>query len=972
MNEHFSLIETKELPEAQGLWFKHKKTGLEVFHILNTDKENLFAFIFTTVPHDSTGVAHILEHSVLCGSAQYPVKDTFAVLGHGSLKTYINAWTFPDKTVYPASSTNSTDYFNLMAVYADAVFHPLLTEWTFMQEGHRVEYTGESHTLSRLGVVFNEMKGEYSSLDSIAADWASRGLLTDTIYAYDSGGNPDHIPDLTWEQLKDFHREQYVPANCKIVLIGNIPSDQQLDFLEKNVLSGLQAGQPRPIITKAPRWKEPRTLVVPCAAGPSAKPTVVLSWLCGDSTDEVETLSLDILVKILLGHDGSPLMRALIESGMGEDIFPASGQNGEMRETSFAVGLRGVSVPADTVQNLILATLQKLVDEKIEPQAIESAFLTLEFEHKEIKRSHGPYSLVQLRNILCGWLYGTKPWETFLFDPHFNAVKARYARDPQYFESLIQQYLLNNPHRLLLSVVPEEGFLEKKEHVWAEKLHTYEQSLTDSERAVIREKAQRLADLQAASDTPEELATIPHLSRHDLKAEIESVPRKLYDAGGVPLLVHNLYTNGITYIDIALPVDLLDPDDYVWLPFFARTLCGLGFSNLDYGQVSALFAQCAADFHVSTVRGSPVPGAAHTVATPSGIFDIIDREWLHLRLKVLDSKVSDALGLVFRALTDRNFSELKRIHDLIIETKNDLDSSVVSWGSFFASVRSSVGFSRTNTIHELWDGLSQVQFIHKLAETDSAVVSSKLKQISTILTTKSGMIASITGSGPTLDTTSALIASTFGQFGPPRPRKQVSFPLSTYRLPAVFSLSSLQIAFSAATAQSSPYGTRESIAESVYSHHLSTGDLWERVRMQGGAYGVNMLNNALNQTLSFSTFRDPSPLRSLQVFCALKPEQLEEEILEKAIIGTFSNETTPRVNPDKGFVDFLRFLSGIDDKHRLNRLIALLDLNVQDITQAARRVHAQNLNNYAVIIAGPALAHESARQLGVPVELLDS
>jgi len=332
LDSGFVILDIVDLEElkAQGIWAKHEKTGVEVFHVLNDDIENLFSFSFATFPEDNTGVAHILEHSVLCGSERYPLKDAFIVLAQGSLQTFLNAITFPDKTVYPASSTNEHDYFNLMSVYGESVFRPLLPEWTFMQEGHRMEY--QNGKLSITGVVYNEMKGAYSSLDTYAGHWSVKAIMPNTPYDFESGGDPQAIPQLTWDGLKEFHRSRYSPANCKIFLAGNIPTEKQLAFLNDEFFSELEGGKACDPIVKTQRWKEPKKFHVPCPSGNERKSTIFLSWLCSDVTDIYEGLALAALTEILLGHDGSPLTRALIESGLGEDITPVSGLESEIRE----------------------------------------------------------------------------------------------------------------------------------------------------------------------------------------------------------------------------------------------------------------------------------------------------------------------------------------------------------------------------------------------------------------------------------------------------------------------------------------------------------------------------------------------------------------------------------------------------------------------------------------------------------------
>jgi len=1024
----FEILDVKELAEfdALGIWARHRKSGAEVFHVYNDDNENLFSFAFSTPPKDSTGVAHILEHSVLCGSATYPLKDAFLVLAQGSLQTFLNAWTFPDKTVYPASSVNEHDYFNLMSVYGDAVFRPLLSEWTFMQEGHRLFFAEDGHEggsgglkepkdLRITGVVYNEMKGAYSSLDAYAGLWSVKSVLPGTPYDFESGGDPECIPDLTWKEFKASHRAWYSPANCRVFLAGNIPTEKQLAFLDKQFFSSLPPGEREAHIKRAERWDSPRSCVIPCPAGAEQKPTVLFSWLCGDAADVDESLGLAALTEILLGHDGSPLTRALIDSGLGEDLSPVSGLEGEIRETVFCAGLRGVGRPpevrglrglnigkgqpsgeaAKKVEALILGELERLVREGIPGEETEAALLGMEFSHREIRRSGGPFSLVWMRRSLRAWLHGGTPWDSLLFGPSLAKLKRRLGEDKCYFEKMIRRYLLDNPHRACTIIEPKEGFLEEKEAALFRFLEEKEASLGEAEREAIRKKAEELTLVQEKEDSPEALAAIPHLSRDDLKCEIELVKREYAEAAGAPVLVHPIFTNGITYADFAFPLDVFTPEDYLWLPFFARTVVSMGLPGMDYGEVSSLLARTVGGFHAMLYTGSPVPGSARAEALPTGIHDIIGRDWILFRLKALDEKIAPSLELALDLITGADFSDLKRIRDLALEMKNELDSNLAPSGHSFASGRSGRLFSRSRLVDELWNGLDQLMFAHKLVDLDVSHIRDKLKVIQTRLT-GAGVLINLTGDIPA--ETEREIGKRFGVFGPPRPRNPVSQQVENFltlsgfasarNTSEVFSSSSLQVGFAALSLRAAPYGSPLQGAEVVLSHQLSTGALWEDIRMKGGAYGAFAQPDHLEGPFSFSTYRDPNPQRSLEAFSlilkeaaaetvtrdkgALNKEALDKEALEKAVIGAYARETRPRTPAEKGFADFLRFLYGIEDKYRLQRLKDLIAVNEDQIGVVLKRLadeigESEKGHTNAVIITGKTEAEKAAAALGVDV-----
>jgi Zn-dependent M16 (insulinase) family peptidase len=887
---------------------------------------------------------------------------------------------------------NEQDYFNLMAVYGDAVFRPLLSEWTFLQEGRRLEFAprfspagkGGEEGLSITGVVYNEMKGAYSSPDAYAEAWSVKAVLPDTPYAFESGGDPEQIPLLTWEGLREFHRTRYSPANCRIFLAGNIPTEKQLAFLDGRFLSRLPPGEAAAPVPRAQRWEKTRTIRVPCPAGAERKAAVFLSWLCGDAADSEETLALSVLTEILLGHDGSPLTRTLIESGLGEDLASPTGLESEIRETLFVAGLKGVGeVPGgkgEAVEALILGELRRLVREGIPPDEIEAALLSLEFSHREIRRAGGPFSLVWLRRSLRGWLHGKKPWESLLFVPAFTALKDRIAREGRFFESLIEKYLLNNPHRALVVVEGEEGFLEKKEAALAEALEKRERALSEEERRSIREKAAELERMQTEGEAPEALARIPHLSRQDLSGDIETVPRELRDARGTPALTHELFTNGIIYGELAFPLDVLSPEDYPWLPFFSQAITSLGLPGMDYGALSSLLARTAGGFHAALQTGSPAPGTGRTLATPSGILDLSGRDWLVYRFKALEGKTVPTMDLVLRLIREADFSDLRRIRDLVLEMKNDMDSSLAPRGNTYASCRSGRSFSRAAAVDEIWHGLEQLQFVRTLAALDTAEISRTLLGLRDRIA-RGGLLINLTGSGEALDRAFLAAEERFCSFGPPRPRNPASAEAAPFLAlsgagptPEVFTSPSLQVGFASAALPAARYSSPGHAAELALSHWLSTGPLWEDIRMRGGAYGAFAHPDGFEGIFSFSTYRDPNPQRSLGAFGAALEEAaargIDEEALVKTLIGTYSREIRPRTPAEKGWNDFFRFLAGVEDYHREKKLRSLIALTSGDLTGAAERLAGCTGGAPAVIIAGASAGEKAAQALGAVIREL--
>jgi Zn-dependent M16 (insulinase) family peptidase len=770
-----------------------------------------------------------------------------------------------------------------------------------------------------------------------------------------------------------------------VFLAGNIPTEKQLAFLDERFFSSLEPGSAAPPVPRAARWREPRQFHIPCPVG-GEKSTVFLSWLCGDAADPDETLALAALAETLLGHDGSPLTRALMESGLGEDLAPVSGLESETRETLFALGLRGVDTAgrgpegeaARRLQDLILGELERLVREGVPKEEIEAALLSMEFSQREIKRSGGPFSLVWMRNSLRSWLHGAAPWEGLLFTPPFTRLKERLAAEPRYFESLIQTRLLDNLHRALVAVEPRPGFLEEREAALARSLAEKAARLSGEERRVLTEKNAALDRFQSQGDSPEALAAIPHLSRQDLSPEIETIPRTLEAAGAMPALTHELFTNGITCVELAFPLDLLSPEDYPWLPFFARAAVSVGLPGMDYAEASGLLARTAGGFIASLQSGSPVTGAARAIPTPAGVFDLVGRDWILYRLKALDEKFEAALDLARRFIVEADFSDQRRIRDLALEMKSEAAASLAPLGHHYAAGRASRGFSRARMVDEVWNGLGQIAFAQRLAELDTAELCRKLTSIRDALA-GAGCIVNLTGSAAALK--SALTALGRGSFSPPRPRP-LSVEVSSFAAlldglsggPAgraeVYASPSLQVGFAAAALPAAPWDSPAQAAEIVLAHLLSTGALWEDIRMKGGAYGAFAQPDYLEGYFSLSTYRDPQPLRSLDSFGQiLGAAEFPEGEVEKAIIGCYGRETRPRTPAGKGAADFSRFLYGIEDLHRRRRLERLVGVEAGAVAAALRRLGAQTAA-VPVIVAGQAIAEKAAAKLGTEPKML--
>jgi presequence protease len=462
----FKLIREQEIAEykTQARLYRHEKTGAELLSLINEDENKVFGITFRTTPKDSTGVAHIMEHCVLNGSRKYPVKEPFVELVKGSLNTFLNAFTYPDKTCYPVASTNLQDFYNLVDVYLDAVFFPRLTPYNLMQEGWHYELENPDDPLQYKGVVFNEMKGVYSSPESVLDDKSQQTLLPDTIYGVDSGGNPEFIPDLTYEQFKQFHDTYYHPSNARIFFYGDDPEEERLRLLSA-YLNEFEYLDVDSTIALQPRFDQPRREEDVYDAGEeeAQKSMITLNWLLPEVGDEELTLGLSILEHILTGNPGSPLRKALIESGLGEDLVGRGLETGT-RQMFYSTGMRGIEADhADKVEALVMNTLEGLAGTGIDSETVGASLNTVEFMLRENNTGQFPRGLALMLRSLNSWLYDADPLAPLQFEQPLQSIKDRVARGERYFESLIQTYLLENSHRVTVLLKPDAELGKRRE-----------------------------------------------------------------------------------------------------------------------------------------------------------------------------------------------------------------------------------------------------------------------------------------------------------------------------------------------------------------------------------------------------------------------------------------------------------------------------------------------------------------------------
>ncbi len=961
----FDLIDVQNVPDcsSKGIFLRHRKTGLEVFHLLNDDKENLFAYAFRTPPESSNGAPHIIEHSVLCGSERYPLKDPFVHLINQSVKTFLNALTFPDKTVYPGSSVSETDYFNLMATYGDAVFFPTLRKEIFLQEGHHLEADSDGN-VSIQGVVYNEMKGSYSSFNSVAIDAVVSAVLPDTVYALDSGGDPEEIQKITYEQFKDFHKKYYSPDNCLVFLYGNIPTEKQLDFLQEKILDRLESRFTYNVLdTKnkidsilASERVKPFTgpasvkKTGPVSTGDTSDSTVVLSWLIGKSSDIMSVSECIFLSELLCGHDGAPLLKALVESGLGQDIAPICGIDSEMYNMIFTIGLRGVK-DKDTaaVKELIYSKLKEIYENGLSDEDIESAYMGVDFSNREIRRSNGPYSLVLMRRALKCWCYGEHPASGLFYRKAFDCIKAKLDSDAYYIKKLIAKYFLDNMHCAHVVITPDEDFLKQRDEREALLIKELRENISIDG---IKTQTELLHSFQMKKD--ENLECLPYIKPDDLEVyddEVETEIKYIKSTSGnkIPYLVNREHTNGIVYADIAFPVDVLPSKYYPYLQFFSYAYTDMGWKDLDWAQVSMLQARKCGNFTCLLLTSSlSSTERAKVMFEKNRAF--AGRQWIMFRIKMISEKTEDCFEIVKRCIDEADFDDVKHLKNLADEMYNDLRSSIVPSGHSYAAARAICTVNRSNAVDELWDGISQyytMKHINENLEDMIPVFKEMKKRIFS-----SGCIFHVTSDAenlPVIEKCYAKLASDLN-LEPPAPVLEQEDSVF-YALTGINSMdpysdeafeTPAQVGYVAAACECSPYGKKESIAETVFAHIISNTILWEKLRTVGGAYGAYASTDSFEGYFTVSTYRDPDPESSVDVIedCLETAAQaeLDDVSVEKAVTGTFSSVILPKSPSGRGFAGLMRELYCINKEDRLERQKNLLSVKLCDVKAAAGRI----------------------------------
>lgn len=942
--------------QSDGFILRHKKSGARIAILSNNDDNKVFYIGFRTPPEDETGVPHIIEHTTLCGSKKFPVKDPFIELAKGSLNTFLNAMTYPDKTVYPVASCNDQDFKNLMDVYLDAVFNPNITKYEeiFKQEGWHYELTGKDDELKINGVVYNEMKGAYSSPDEVLSSQIYRSLFPDNTYSKDSGGNPEYIPKLTYEAYLDFYHKYYHPSNSYIYLYGDMDVVERLEWLDKEYLSLYDYKKVNSEINKQPAFDEIKNVEAQYSItmDDSQENKTYLSYnrVVGDTLDEMLYQAFDVLDYALVSSPGAPVKQALIDAGIGDDVY-GSYDAGILQPVFSFVAKNANASQADEFESIIENTLKEVVKTGINKEALLAGINSSEFKFREADFGQFPKGLLFGLNCLDSWLFDDmKPF--IHLECLGTFAKLRKAVDTDYFEKLIQEYLLDNTHGSSVTVKPKRGLGNEREEALAKELSDYKASLSDEEIKKLIEDTEHLKKYQEEPSSDEDLRKLPMLTRADMKKNAMPFSNIEDELSDVKVVRHDIESNGIDYISFLFDAGDFAQSELGYLGFFTNALGLVSTEKYSYTDLAN-----ATNIYTGGI-------STGTASHP----DIKDRNnfvfKLEVKLKVLEKNLDKALELMEQMLLSSDFTDTKRLGELVAQIKARLQANLSSSGHLVAAMRSMSSFSRYALYQDELKGIAfyrSICHIEKELSESPKNVSDKLAAIAKKLFARNRMLISFTGNneayGNAKPSLEKVIAG-FDKMSAIGNQAEVHFNTAKEAF-----IDASQIQYVAKTGDFICEGYEYTGALRLLRIILSYDYLWINVRVKGGAYGC--MNTFLRSGESyFVSYRDPNLSDTLDVYDRI-PEYIksfspDERDMTKYIIGTFSALDTP-MNPEaKGSRSLSAYLEGITYEQIQKERNEILNAQPEDIRRLADLVEAVLKKDSICVIGNENMIKESA------------
>ncbi len=968
----FHIRRVEALPTIQAFFYElhHPATGARYIHVSRPDRENTFGVVFRTVPRDSTGVAHILEHTVLCGSERFPVRDPFFSMLKRSLSTFMNAFTASDWTMYPFATQNRKDFYNLMDVYLDAVFFPRLDELSFKQEGHRLELEGPDPASAPLvykGVVYNEMKGAMSAPDQVMVRSILKALYPDTTYSNNSGGDPADIPKLTYAELKEFHRRHYHPSNAYFFTCGDMPLPDHLAFIENMALKRFEVIEPSTGVAPQPRWSAPQTVRFPYPFAhdedPTRKHQTCLAWLAADIRDTGEVLALTLLEQALIGNAASPLRRALIDSGLGSALCDGSGYDSENRDTLFAVGLKDTEdAAAERIEAIVFEVIGRLVDRGIDPELIETAMHKLEFHRKEITNT--PYAFgIKLLLAACGtWIHGGDPLRVLNFDADLAEIRRR-MKAGGYFEGQLARYLRDNPHRVRLTLYPDMEMAGRETARVQEELRLVRLGLSAEDRDTLRRDAD---DLKRLQETAENVDCLPTLQREDIPPDVVTVAADDFDARHRTLFYRQA-TSGILYLDAVAGSGGLPPEANRLVPFFCHAFSRVGTALRDYAEMARRVDAVTGGFGLSAHPRNGFRDAGECIP------------FVALSAKSLNRNQAAMVEILTEFLGRYHFGDTARLKNLLLEYRAGLESMVVHNGHRLAMSLAARHFSAAHELGELWNGVHQLKTVKKAAGDLSteglAALAAELEAVAKVLFLRPNFRMAVIGEPAAISAARSLAAEIAGALAEGETEGFTALGSSAGRQRVREGWStSTAVNFVAAAFPTVRLGHPDAAALAVIAKMLRSLYLHREIREKGGAYGGFAVFNSEDGTFSLASYRDPHIVRTLGVFQGAAEficgGRFEDTDVKEAILQVCAEIDKPDPPGPAARKAFFRDIIRLTDDLRLQFKQRLVALDGGQVAAVAQRWFGDGLKDCSVAVIGSEEAlHEANTQLSEPLEL---
>jgi Zn-dependent M16 (insulinase) family peptidase len=962
----FQIEQVTPLPELRAVATRatHRQSGARVLHLFTpSDTENCFAVTFPTPPPDETGVPHILEHAVLGGSRKFPVREPFFEMIKMSMATFINAMTSQAYTVYPVASNVKKDFFNLVEVYLDAVFQPQLTEDIFRREGHHFQLENNADLDSPLkvsGIVYSEMKGAFSMPEVLMWKLAGCGLFPDTPLGRESGGDPEHIPDLTCEQLRRFHRDLYHPSNGLFFIYGDIPTVEHLRFLAP-VLNGFERRDVHVATPRQPRWTEPRRIEkdYPIGAGEDAagRAFLTLNWLVGDALDPALVTDWKLLSALLLDNEAAPLKKALIDSKLGADVFFAGASGGSYEET-FHVGLKG-SEPdrADAFERVALETLERLAAEPFASERVEAAFQQLAYETLEVNYLF-PLHLLHAAN--AAWPFNGDPLTFLRARKQLDACHARYAADPQRFIRLIRDGLLNNPHRLRVVLWPDREAQARADAAFAARMTEQRARFSVEQIAAIARSAEALAAAQGVPNPPEALATLPQLRTTDLPAGPRRIPTEVGQVAGMTVLRNDVFANGVNYLEIDVDLAGLPVELYRWLPRFGETVEKMGAAGQDFVRIAERRAACTGGLWSGANVWRHATDPARTLRR------------YRFGFKTLDSQAEKALGLLGDLIFAVDPRDRARLHDVMTQTRAWYRTTLIDEGFSTARRQAARGLSPAAALDHLFVSPDALRFVEDLTgkfDQRADEIMQNVERIRDFLAGGDRWTVSFTGSDAVFRT----LTQTLESWALRRRREPIPDalpPFQPYTIPPREGLAGPMKIAHCVKAMPAPHLAHPDVPLFQLGVYLAVFDYFlPEIRFKGNAYGANARYDDALGTLSLCSSQDPNIVETLAIFDRLRDyiaaQQWSQTDIDRAIIGR-AKETVVPIRPAWATaIALMRHVRGDTDELREARYAAALRATPESVKETMLRVLDGNEPRSAIcVVSSREKLNEANERLG--------